>query len=136
MTATKDYLEDVSETPLDPELSITDEELQLAGLVPITAFMRTRSSKNAERIRKSREKTEAGSDDTSPRKQLNLTAPADDQARDALKALSAALIDGDTTPDLIKTALNNSDAVRIGKHVQRVLADGGLKALLLRRLLS
>lgn len=140
-----DHVEDVPDAPQLIDGALTDEQLAEGGLVPVRTFMRTRSSANALRIQKARAKAEAGADDRAPRKQLNITAPASDDARDALKAISEALLNGKTTPAALRAVLSPAPAqppappvdhiaLALGQRVQEIIARGGWRARVLRRL--
>lgn len=69
------FVEDLKENPVDPSVVLTDEQLKEGGLVSVNAFMRTKASKNALRVRKSKEKAEAGGV-----KQINVQAPVETHA--------------------------------------------------------
>ena len=96
-----DFIEDIEERGpkvVDPDHALTDEQLELGGLTPVRSFVRTKASKNALRVRKAKEKREAG--ETGPaRKQLNLQAPPEPEARETLKEISAALLKQQITID-------------------------------------
>lgn len=143
MSEPKTHIEDVANAPIDADAALTDEQLEAGGLVPVKAFMRTRASANAARVQKSRAKAEAGEEGRAPRKQLNLTAPADDDARAALKAASEAMLAGAISPADVRSMLTSqpaapaidADALDLGRRVQAVLDGGGWRAQLLRRLI-
>lgn len=147
------YLEEIKDRPVDVDAVLTDDELEAGGLAPIAAYVRTKSSKNALRIQKARAKAEAGTDGT-PRRQLNIVAPADDASRNALKAASDALLQGIRSPAEIMAALTgeavqqpapapaeparviDEEALTTGLKAKTILAAGGIRAAILRRLLS
>jgi hypothetical protein len=117
---------------MDAERALSDEELAAGGVVPVKAYMRTKASKNA--LRQKKAKAKALNSDT-PRKQLNLMAPADDAARAALKAVAEKMSDGQiTAADIDK--IDNPDVIRLGSNAMKVLENGGLKATILRRILG
>jgi hypothetical protein len=127
-----DHLEEISNRPMDAERALSDEELAAGGVVPVKAYMRTKASKNA--LRQKKAKAKALNSDT-PRKQLNLMAPADDAARAALKAVAEKMSDGQiTAADIDK--IDNPDVIRLGSNAMKVLENGGLKATILRRILG
>lgn len=64
------FVEDLKENPVDSSGALTDEQLKDGGLVPVNAFMRTRASKNALRVRKCKKNAEAEGV-----KQINVQAP-------------------------------------------------------------
>lgn len=100
-----DYIEDAENAgPPALEKTLSDEELESAGLVGVKAFIRSNVSKNAERVRKAAERRERG-ENGPPRKQLNLQAPVQEEARNVIKELNSALLDQVLTPDDIREAL-------------------------------
>ena len=128
------YVEDLDDTPIDIEAVLSDEALVEGGLVPIKAYARTRSSKAALRAKRHRERAEAGEGDRPPKKQLNVMAPPDDDAREAVKQVAEALVEGRMKPADIRSF--DSEVVRLGKAVQGVLARGGIRAAVLRALVG
>lgn len=127
-----DHIEDIQNGMLDASKVLTDDELAAGGVVPVQAYMRTKASKNA--VRKRRAKAKALEDDT-PRKQLNLMAPADPVARDALKQVAERLVDGDLIPaDL--DLMGRVDTIRLGMSANKVLTAGGWRAAIMRHLLK
>lgn len=100
-----DYIEDAENSgPPAMEKTLSDEDLDRAGLVAVKAFVRSKASKNAERVRKAAERREKG-ENGPPRKQLNLQAPVDEDARTVIKELTAAMVDEALTPDDIRAVL-------------------------------
>ena len=130
--STPDHVEDVPNGMLDTSKILTDDELAAGGVVPVQAYMRTRASKNA--VRKRRAKAKALEDKT-PRKQLNVMAPADAAARDALKRVAERLVDGDLSPSDLDL-MGRVDNIRLGDAVSKALIAGGFRAILLRKLLK
>lgn len=127
-----EHIEEVPNRPMDAERALSDDELAAGGVVPVKAYMRTKASKNA--LRQKKAKAKALNSDT-PRKQLNLMAPADDAARAALKAVAEKMSDGQiTAADIDK--IDNPDVIRLGSNAMKVLENGGLKATILRRILG
>ena len=54
-----DYIEDAENSgPPAMEKTLSDEDLDRAGLVAVKAFVRSKASKNAERVRKAAERRE------------------------------------------------------------------------------
>jgi hypothetical protein len=96
-----EFIEDIEErgpSVVDPDHALTDQQLELSGLTPVRSFVRTKASKNALRVRKAKEKAEAG--EAGPaRKQLNLQAPPESAAREMLKDVSTALLNQQITTD-------------------------------------
>lgn len=94
------------ELTVDAAAELSDDELRERGLAPVRAYVRhTGGTKNAKRVRKHREKAAAAADGGTPRKQLNLTAPADDDARALLKEVSSLLLSDEMDPDEIRRRL-------------------------------
>lgn len=89
-----DHIEDVPETPADPETVLTDEQLTAGGLVKVNAFMRSKASANALRVQKHREKKEAEGV-----KQINVQAS--EEARQAIKAIADRTKSGETLPEVL-----------------------------------
>lgn len=114
---------------------LSKADLINGGMVQRTAWVHSPASKNALRVRKAKEKAESGENGKTPSKQLNVTAPVDGAARNALKKLSARMLSGDVTADDLK-ALGRSDIIRFGSRVDQIYRKGGLRARLLRRLLK
>lgn len=127
-----DHLEDLPSPPMDAGRALSDEELAAGGVVPVKAYMRTKASKNA--LRQKKAKAKALNSDT-PRKQLNLMAPADDQSRAALKAVAEKMTEGQITAANLEQ-LDNPSLLQLGSAADQILKAGGLKAALLRRLLG
>jgi len=108
-----DYLEGIEERApriVDPDQSISDDALERGGLVPVRAFVRSKASKNAERVRKAAERREKGENGT-PRKQINLQAPVSDEARTALKTVNSALLDGKIAPEDLLALTDDGEAI-------------------------
>lgn len=127
-----DHVEDVQGGMLDASKVLTDEDLAAGGVVPVQAYMRTKASKNAVRKRKAKAKALEGD---SPRKQLNVLAPAEPAARDALKRVAERLIDGDLLPSDLDL-MGRVDNIRLGDAASKVLISGGWKAMVLRKVLK
>lgn len=95
------YIDDVPESPIDDASVLSDEALTAGGLVPVTAFVRTRSSANASRLKKSRAKAaDAGL------RQLNVVVPV--AAHAAVKAMARELQAGAALHDVLQAALVNA----------------------------
>ena len=131
---THSYAEDITDDPVDSETVLDDAALIDSGLVPIRAFIRTKSSKAAIRAKRHRERAEAGHKDQPPKKQLNVMAPIDPEARTAVKVVAEALIEGRVKPGDLKEL--NSDSHRFGQAVKLVLARGGIRAAVLKSILG
>lgn len=124
-----DHLEDVeAEGPavIDPDKALTDDTLEEAGIVPVKAYMRTRASKNAVRVKRAAEKRESG--ETGPaRKQLNLQAPVSPEAREALKELNTALLENRITVEDLDALAGDREA--IDWRARALAAEAELAAL-------
>lgn len=146
------HLEDAQNVQLPTsEKTYTDAELEQAGLVKTSAFVRTKKSKNALRIEKHKQKkAEQGV------KQLNVEVP--EQHRDMVKSFSKALKDGLSPEEAVKTLFPSKPApepapqkpqkapdsdfesktreyATIGQKVAEIKSRGGFKAFLLNRLI-
>ena len=147
-------LEDAQNVPLPVgNKTITDSELEQAGLVKTSAFVRTKKSKNALRIAKHKDKklTETGV------KQLNIEIP--EQYRDTFKALAKELKEtgtiskenmailpfaktGDKTKQPTaetpqnasedKKAISDVESIELTEKVLKIASEGGFKAFLLK----
>jgi hypothetical protein len=136
--------------PLADKKTFSDTELEQAGLVKTSAFVRTKRSKNALRIEKHKQKKEELGI-----KQLNIEVP--EQHREAMKQLANALKDGQSitdalktistdtkTPEKQKTSTKSTESVKteeqinyvtIGMKVTEIKNRGGFKAFVLNRLI-
>lgn len=146
------HLEDAQNVQLPTsEKTYTDAELEQAGLVKTSAFVRTKKSKNALRIEKHKQKkAEQGV------KQLNVEVP--EQHRGMVKSFSKALKDGLSPEEAVKTLFpskqtpaatpekpqkapdsdfesKTKEYATIGQKVAEIKSRGGLKAFLLNRLI-
>ena len=92
------YVEHIPDAPLDCAAILSDDSLASGGLVRVSAFMRTKASANAARVKKSREKAA----DTGVR-QLNVVVPL--AAHAAMKAIAKDLQAGVSLGDVLKAAL-------------------------------
>jgi hypothetical protein len=135
--------------------TFTDTELEQAGLVKTSAFVRTKRSKNALRIEKHKQKKEEIGI-----KQLNIEVS--EQHREAMKAIAAALKEGKTLQEATQT-MEDSQAkpgqqktktilpektpeqafmseylefLPTAKKVAQIVAEGGLRAYLLKILVK
>ena len=146
------HLEDAQNVQLPTsEKTYTDAELEQAGLVKTSAFVRTKKSKNALRIEKHKQKKEQQGI-----KQLNVEVP--EQHRDMLKSFSKALKDGLSPEEAVKTLFpskptqapapekpqkapdsdfesKTKEYATIGRKVAEIQSQGGFKAFILRRLI-
>jgi chromosome segregation ATPase len=101
-----EYIEDAENGgPPALEKTLTDEELDGAGMVAVKAFIRSKASKNALRVAKAKKKREEGENGPA-RKQLNLQAPVSDDAREILKELNSAMLTEALTPEDIRDVLS------------------------------
>ncbi|MDP5132011.1 MAG: hypothetical protein NWQ54_14100 [Paraglaciecola sp.] len=140
--------------PTGENKTLTDSELEQAGLVKTSAFVRTKRSKNALRVEKNRDKKAADGV-----KQLNVEVP--EQHRDLLKVMAKAMKDGLNPSEALKIAtgdvdrakpgqqpsaskktpqsdsehqreLNQELVIGYGKKVAEIKSQGGIKSLLLK----
>ncbi len=132
---------------------LTDDVLRMAGLSPVKAFVRTEGvrSGNAQRQQRKRQRLE-----DKGLRPLSLVAPADEAARDALRAVAEFLCGGGLTPSAVWAFANGlepaataqpTEGPQISMPVQlppvppeverlnQVLAAGGLRARAIRLLL-
>jgi hypothetical protein len=139
-----------AQTPREGIKTLTDEELETAGLIRTSAFVRSKRSKNALRVEKhKKQKEDKGI------KQLNVEVA--DEHREILKQLANALKEGQNLAVALKTILSNtkiSDSPKkpqnaiesdskaeqinyanMGMKVAGIKAQGGFKAFLLNRLI-
>lgn len=83
----KNYIEQIHEDSKPVGDTYTDEQLESAGITKVNAYIRTKQSKNALRVKKSKEKkAQQGI------KQLNIQIP--DHKKDDIKRLAEYLRDG------------------------------------------
>jgi len=137
-------------TPTENNPTYTDDQLEKAGLVRTSAFVRSKRSKNALRVEKHKNKKE-----DQGIKQLNVEVPA--EHRERMKQLANALKQGSTLADAMKAMLSDTklpdtsksaqkvtesvkteeqiDYAKLGEKVADIRAKGGFKAFLLNRLL-
>lgn len=142
--------------PTPTNKTITDHELEQAGLIKTSAFVRTKRSKNALRVEKSKQKkAESGV------KQLNIEVP--EQHRELFKSIAKDLTSTGTINQnsieslskLVKTSENvarNNDVkhtdehrelplslsiefIQIGNKCAKIAAQGGFKAWLLKKII-
>jgi len=98
-----DHIEDVTESPTNPDKVLTDDALAAGGLVKVNAFMRTKSSAGALRVQKHRDKKEADGI-----KQINVEA--NEEARQAIKAIADRTKAGETLSDVLATLASTAQA--------------------------
>lgn len=104
-----DFIEDCEKLSKPVLNTYTDDELSKSGLVKVNAFVRTKQSKNALRVKKSKEKkAEQGF------KQLNVVVP--EAYRDSFKVLAKRLCDGDVDNHLF--AIVTSENVKQKQRFQ------------------
>jgi hypothetical protein len=137
------------ELPID-EKTLNDKELEQAGLIKTSAFVRTKRSKNALRVEKNKQKKEQQGI-----KQLNIEVP--EQHRETMKQLAIALKNGQSITDALKTISTDTKTpeqkktpqvvtgsvkaedyinyATIGQKVAEIKAQGGIRAFLLNRLI-
>ena len=134
MKPVPDHVEDIEDAPIDVDAVLSDEALIEGGLVPIKAYARTRSSKAALRAKRHRERAAEGHGDVPPRRQLNVMVPPDEDARNAVKQVAEALLEGRMKPADARRLGDN--ASRLGGVVQAILDRGGLRAMALRAVIG
>jgi hypothetical protein len=152
------HIEDVADVELPrDDKTLTDSELEQAGLVKTSAFVRTKKSKNALRIEKHKaKKAELGV------KQLNIEVP--EEHRDTFKALAKELtsngtikqdkldylaklvvVDNDTKANEKKASQKahtdekqhlNDEHIAIGKKCAEIALRGGFKSFMLKVLIK
>lgn len=116
------FLDEVPESPIDADAVLSDEALAAGGLVPVAAFMRTRSSANASRLKKSRAKAaDAGL------RQLNVVVPV--AAHAAVKALAKELQAGVALHEALQAALVNATQGTESATGGRTALAGWLRAV-------
>lgn len=127
---------------VDADAVLDDDALRAGGLVPVRTWARTKASSGALRSRRARERAAAG-EVGPPRRQVSVLAPPDDDARDALRAVAAAMITGDLTVDQLRelrpvrpTALTNDDARELGQRALELIGRGGWRSRALKLLLG
>mgnify|MGYP000406846520 FL=1 len=149
-------LEDAQNVPLPTDdKTLTDTELEQAGLVKTSAFVRTKKSKNALRIEKHKQKKADNGV-----KQLNIEVP--EQHRDIFKAIAKELAtsgtiqqdkmdyfsqlvaaDKNTTENKKQAHQSASEdengrlaieSVKIANKCAKIVLQGGFKAWLLKKI--
>ncbi|MFO1291749.1 MAG: hypothetical protein U1F07_01585 [Rubrivivax sp.] len=96
--AAPDVIERVPDAPMDCAAALSDDALAASGLVKVAAYIRTKSSANATRVRKSRQKAaDAGV------RQLNVVVPL--AAHAAMKAIAKDLQQGASLADVLTAAI-------------------------------
>lgn len=97
MTDLFDTVEDAenAQQVADPAATLTDAELEAGGLRQVKAFVRTKASRNALRVRKHREKVEAEG-----LGQVNVVAPTG--ARDTIKAIARRTAGGESLEAVLR----------------------------------
>ena len=117
------HLEELPETPISEDQVLTDDDLAKGGLVKAEAWMRTKSSKGALRVKKHREAKEAEG-----MKQLNIVIP--EAAREQFKTWAKAAEEGQPYgPEQTVKTIEVVKTVEVVKEVQRTdpKADALLK---------
>jgi hypothetical protein len=146
------HIEDAenAQTPVQQAKTLSDEELETAGLIRTSAFVRSKRSKNALRVEKHKKVKEG-----SGIKQLNIEVP--EQHRETMKQLAIALKAGQSITDALKTISTDTNTsekkktptkatesvkteeqinyANIGMKVAEIKAKGGFKAFILNRLI-
>jgi hypothetical protein len=125
MSTTHTHIEDAEKDQVmaDPEKILTDDELEDGGLRPIKAFVRTRASKNALRVAKSKEaKAEQGI------KQVNVQAP--EPVHSVLKEIAKLTSAGESIAEAIAHAVPELAPKPVEAPVSPVIADQPTQKLL------
>jgi hypothetical protein len=149
-TALFEHIDDAVAATIEDVALLDDDALKRGGLAPVRAFVRTRQSTTGQRSARHRERQEANG-----RRQLNLTIPAEDGARAAMKELARAMSAGLVTPSHIGTLIARPGAATSAApahpapasatpdglaadlaQLREVLARGGLRARLVRWLVG
>lgn len=126
---------------IDTEAVLDDDALRAGGLVPVRTWARTKASNGALRSRRARQRAEAG-ETGPPRRQVSVLAPPDDEARDALRAIAAAMVAGDVTADQLRelrpaqfSMPADDEAHEIGRRALDLIGRGGWRSRALKLLL-
>lgn len=126
---------------IDTDDVLDDDALRAGGLVPVRTWARTKASNGALRSRRARERAAAG-EAGPPRRQVSVIAPPDDEARDALRAVAAAMVAGDLTPAHLRElhpaqAISpvDDDARKLGRRALEIIGSGGWRSRALKLLL-
>jgi len=123
------HLEDAENVPMPTcEKTLTDSDLEDAGLVKTSAFVRTKKSKNALRIaRHKKKKAQAGI------KQLNVEVP--EKSKEAFKVIAKKVTAGEISDARIEQLLDETkkddESPGLNKKVAQIVSRGGLKAKIL-----
>lgn len=102
-TEPMEYIDDVRDQPIDCNAALSDEALATSGLVRVSAYVRTRSSANALRIKKARQRAAADG-----LRQLNVVVPI--EAHAAIRAFVKDLQAGSGVVDAAKALLVGESA--------------------------
>ena len=116
------HIEDAenAQTPIEGVKTLSDEELEKAGLIRTSAFVRSKRSKNALRVEKhKKQKEEQGI------KQLNVEVP--EQYREIMKQLANALKEGQSIEGALKSIQSDTKLPTNNKTPQKAL-ESDLKA--------
>lgn len=142
-------LEDAQKVELpENNETYTDSELEQAGLVKTSAFIRTNKSKNALRIEKHKQKKA-----TEGIKQLNVEV--NEEYRDTIKQIAKQLVNGGKVSEELLQSLpiskkaekkeaqnkqqsneneKDDESVKVIKRCSYLLSQGGFKAWLIKKL--
>lgn len=119
------YLDEVTDAPIDADSILTDDQLGRAGLVKIEAFVRTKTSAAASRKAKQRAKEKAEGIQT-----VTLTVPT--AAKEQLKAVAAEVASGKSLVEAVQSVTSHGQVTK--SHAQmigeRVLALTGWKRII------
>lgn len=116
--------------PQDPEKVLTDEQLQEGGLVPVKAFMRTKQSRNALRVKAKREKAQ----EERGVSQVNVQAP--EEAQEPIRAIAKETRDGKSVAEAVQAVTGEALAADdLCRRVHAAEEKGGLRWALIRWLM-
>lgn len=130
----QEFIKEIPDKSVEEANALSNDQLTKGGMVQVTSWMRSNSSNAARRSRKAKERAAAGSNGKPAIKQLNLAALADDNARAALKSVSALMIEGKVTAADLEV-VGRLRIMRYGAKVDQIYAADGWRAPLLRRIL-
>lgn len=124
-TQSIEYIDDIRSQPIGCNAPLSEAALASGGLVKVSAYLRTRSSANALRVQKSRQR--AASDGL---RQLNVVVPV--EAHAAIKAFAKGLQGGSSIADAAKALLSGELAA--GAPGATVYGEDAQQAAALERL--
>lgn len=99
-----DHIEEIAESPVNPETILTDKQLADGGLVKVNAFMRSKAGANALRVQKHRKKKEAEGI-----KQINIQG--NEEMRQTIKVIAERTKAGEPLNKVLATLAGNAPAI-------------------------